>query len=116
MNCPFCDINQDSTVESDYKSLLWALSIAYEQATCGKGKERHATDKPFHNQPINVIRGLVGGGYTLGQAIKKAQESQRMESQAAIKELAGAINYLASEMINRNKELRDITTLDMLTE
>jgi hypothetical protein len=38
---------------------------------------------------------MVGHGFCLGQAIKKAQEASRMEPDAAKRELLGAINYLA---------------------
>ena len=82
-------------VVDDYYSLRYVLKMALEQASVGKGKERHATDKPFDRQPMLEIGRMVGPGFCLGQAIKKAQESSRMEPDAAQRELLGAINYLA---------------------
>jgi hypothetical protein len=81
--------------EDDYAALRHVLRLALEQAAEGKGKERHANDKPFDQQPMMEIGRMVGHGFCLGQAIKKAQESSRMEPDAAKRELLGAINYLA---------------------
>ena len=78
-----------------YEKLNNVLGDAFNQASSGKGKERHAQDLPFDQQPMRKIVDLVGVGFALGQAIKKAQESLRMEPDAAYRELLGAINYLA---------------------
>jgi hypothetical protein len=40
-----------------------------------------------------------GVGSLLGQAFKKSEESQRLPQGAAIRELLGAINYLAGAVI-----------------
>jgi hypothetical protein len=82
-------------VVDDYYSLRYVLKMALEQASVGKGKDRHANDKPFDRQPMMEIGRMVGPGFCLGQAIKKAQEASRMEPDAAQRELLGAINYLA---------------------
>ena len=83
-----------------YYPLCRVLNAAYEQAANGKGKERHANDKPFTAQPIMEIARMVGPGYQLGQAMKKAQEAggmiQRGQPDRARAELLGAINYLAA--------------------
>jgi hypothetical protein len=81
--------------DEDYASLRYVLKMALEQASVGKGKDRHANDKPFDRQPMMEIGRMVGPGFCLGQAIKKAQEASRMEPDAAQRELLGAINYLA---------------------
>jgi len=87
-------------VEPGYEALAAVLTEALDQAQHGKGKERHATDKPFIEQPIMVIGDLVGEGFQLGQAIKKLQESQRMiDPKMAIKERLGAINYIAASIL-----------------
>lgn len=86
-----------------YSELARVLNAAYDQAAKGKGAERHATDKRFEDQPIMAIQELVGPGFALGQAIKKIQESQRMDAQAAQRELLGAINYLAAAYLQRGK-------------
>lgn len=86
-----------------YQPLKDVLKSAYAQAASGKGKERHANDKPFLEQPIMEIGRMVGMGYQTGQAMKKAQEAggmvQRMQYEAARAELLGAINYLAAAYI-----------------
>jgi hypothetical protein len=88
-------VEVQSAAVDHYAPLRRALDLALEQAAEGKGKERHANDKPFDQQPMMEIGRMVGHGFCLGQAIKKAQESSRMEPDAAKRELLGAINYLA---------------------
>lgn len=91
-----------------YIPLRMALEAAYNQATEGKGKERHANAKPFDKQPIMEIGRMVGIGYHLGQAMKKAQESKgmldRKNNEAAQAELLGAINYLAAAWVMIQEE------------
>ncbi len=94
----------DFFVMPGYGELASVLQAALNQAQSGKGKERHATDKPFTQQPIMQIRRMVGSGYTLGQAMKKAQESQRLPADQAEVDLLGAINYLAAEVLARREE------------
>lgn len=81
--------------DDGYQPLRRVLDLALEQASAGKGKERHATGNPFDKQPMMEIGRMVGHGFCLGQAIKKAQEASRMQPDAAQRELLGAINYLA---------------------
>lgn len=87
----------------DYAALRAVLDAAYEQSAHGKGKVRHANEKPFTQQPIMQIGRMVGPGYPLGQAMKKAQEAggmtQRGEIEAAKAELLGAIVYLSAACI-----------------
>ena len=80
------------------------LSLAYTQAMNGKGKERHAEDKPFDAQIWSIITKTVGLGFPLGQSMKKWNEAQRMAKDAAIRELLGAINYIAMAVIYLMKE------------
>jgi len=82
-------------MDKDYASLRRVLDLAYEQASNGKGAERHGDGKSFDAQPMLEIGRMVGGAFCLGQAMKKAQESSRMSPEAAKRELLGAINYLA---------------------
>ena len=86
-----------------YFSLESVLDLALEQSAVGKGKERHANDLPFIDQPIMQISRQVGVGFPLGQAMKKAGESSGMlsrgEKEAAKRELLGAIVYLAAAYI-----------------
>jgi len=82
-----------------YRLLRTILEAAFAHAATGKGKERHARDLPFDKQPMLETTRLVGPGFPLGQAIKKAGEAagmiERSEYSAAEAECLGAINYLA---------------------
>lgn len=83
-----------------YLRLHEILSKAYLQAAQGKGHERHAQGLPFHEQPLLSISRMIGSNHGLiYQACKKAQESVRMDKDAAIRELLGGINYLAAAVI-----------------
>jgi len=97
MSCKEIAIDQIATAET-YKSLELILKAAYEQAATGKGKERHADGQRFENQPIVTLEKLYHSG-ALFQAAKKMHESQRLDKEAAVKELLGAINYLAARII-----------------
>ena len=95
------DTTAPNPAPTDPYAPLWrVLDAAYDQAANGKGKERHANDKPFTEQPIMEIARMVGPGYQLGQAMMKAQEAggmiQRGQPDRAKAELLGAINYLAA--------------------
>jgi hypothetical protein len=85
--------------ETNYTTLRTILDAAFAHAATGKGKERHARDLPFDKQPMLETTRLVGPGFPLGQAIKKAGEAagmiERGEYDAAEAECLGAINYLA---------------------
>lgn len=83
-----------------YEDLAYVLEQAFEQAARGKGKERHANQLPFNEQPIMTLQELYGPGFALGQAAKKTQEAQRMGTDAAVRELLGAINYIAGAIIH----------------
>ena len=85
--------------EIGYTELHNVLMEALCQAQYGKGKERHACGKPFLKQPMMEIGRMVGPGYMIGQAMKKAQESMRLPLHAAVAECFGAINYLAGAVL-----------------
>lgn len=92
-------------VQPGYESLAAVLQRALDQAQCGKGSERHATGLPFDQQPMQLISKLVGSADGLVyQAIKKAQESQRLPEGRDIAELLGAINYLAGAVIYKEAQ------------
>lgn len=86
-----------------YEKLRAVLEEAYDQSARGKGKERHANDRPFDRQPIAEITRMVGIGFPAGQAIKKASEaigmSARGQGEAARRELLGAIVYAAAAVM-----------------
>lgn len=83
-----------------YETLAAELQHAFSQSAHGKGKQRHASAKPFDRQPIMEIGRMVGPGYATGQAQKKAQEAIGMlgrgEKEKALAELHGAIVYIAA--------------------
>ena len=86
---------------SGYEPLAIILRNAYLQAAEGKGTERHNPHGfDFRHQPICTIQDAVGSGFALGQALKKTQEAAGMlvrdEPEAAVRELHGAIVYLAA--------------------
>lgn len=104
---------QDSpcfSIDPDLKYLLlWnTLRDAWDQAASGKGKERHQKeDESFEDQPICMFARRVGLGYPLGQAMKKIDEAARMEPEAAVRELLGAINYLAAAVIVIREQMEE---------
>jgi len=91
------------TVQPAYYDLFIVLQKALYQAQDGKGAERHGNGLSFTEQPALTITRAVGLGFPLGQAMKKIQESQRMDPDAAKRELLGAINYLAAAVLFLNE-------------
>lgn len=93
----------DSFDVPGYERLTDVLEAAYDQAARGKGAERHADNLPFHEQPMQSIADEHGIGFITGQARKKTEEAlgmlNRGDGSAAIKEILGAINYLAGAVI-----------------
>lgn len=86
-----------------YQELARVLTEAFNQAARGKGKERHANDKPFTEQPIMQIANMVGTGGHAYQIMKKTQEAQGMVHKGdfnhAIHEMRGAIVYAAAMIL-----------------
>lgn len=83
-----------------YEQLESILNEALEQAAAGKGKKRHANERAFEDQPMQLISKLLGDNHGLAfQAIKKVQESLRLPDDRAERELLGAINYIAGMII-----------------
>ena len=97
------DIETAVNTELLYGRLKSVQRRAYEQASAGKGKERHATaGEAFEDQQIcEISRRLKGhaAGGPLFQVVKKSYESGRLPKQRAIAELLGAMNYLAAAII-----------------
>ena len=86
----------------DYESLRRVLEAAYDQASMGKGKERHAGDGlAFIDQPMQAVSKLLNTSDGLAfQAIKKVTEQQGMKTfEQKERELLGAINYIAGIII-----------------
>jgi hypothetical protein len=86
-------------MNDQYKSLHVTLTDCFDQAANGKGKERHADDQAFEDQPIMWIEKNFKS-FQLGQAVKKVHESQSLEKDAAIRELRGAVVYICAKIIS----------------
>lgn len=91
-------------VPQGYEALGEVLQAAVDQASKGKGKERHSCGEPFDQQMI-VWNGMQARniGFAVGQAVKKATEAQRLPAGADVAELLGAINYLAAAVITAER-------------
>ena len=87
---------QDLLDDPPYAPLRRVLDLALDQASAGKGAQRHGQGKAFDKQPMMEISRMIGGpAGCFYQAMKKTQEASRMEPEAAKREILGAINYLA---------------------
>ena len=88
----------DAIVERDEYYILRQIMIdAFNFASKGKGDERHgAPGLRWEDQRHAAIAKELGTGFALGQAVKKAYESQRLDADAAERELLGAMTYMAS--------------------
>lgn len=86
-----------------YEALQSVLIAALEQASLGKGKERHANDEPFHQQEICSEAKKLGLGAPAFQVRKKTREAIRLAERGyqelAVEDLLGAINYAAAMVI-----------------
>jgi hypothetical protein len=85
----------------EYQHLERVLQAALEQASQGKGKERHAlAGEAFEDQQIVQLGEWLGTNhFQLGQAVKKILESARLSPERRRVELLGAINYIAAAVI-----------------
>lgn len=84
-----------------YEKLAGVLRRAYAQAAAGKGKERHAGSRPYHEQPMQQVSQLLGSERGMAfQAIKKIREGLGLSGvDRKVSEILGAINYLAGIVI-----------------
>lgn len=101
LECLLSDNANEVELNPKYDSLYKVLLAAYNQASCGKGKERHQLndEESFENQKICEIARRLSVDYDLGQAVKKIYESKRLTEGRDIAELYGAINYIAAAII-----------------
>lgn len=106
-----------------YFPLETVLCAAYAQAAAGKGKERHAAGDDFNDQPIlsigRLLKSADGEAY---QAIKKLREGlmmhRRGESEAALREMLGAINYIAATalLVAEEAYARDVADFERMQQ
>lgn len=85
----------------DYLPLLRTFLGALEQAAYGKGRERHANDLPFVEQPILTMARMLDSDAGLAQqVIKKTVEARSLPTkQARINELRGTLVYAAAMIL-----------------
>lgn len=85
----------------DYMPLLRTFLGALEQAAYGKGRERHANDLPFIEQPILTMAHMLDSDAGLAQqVIKKTIEARTLPTkQARINELRGTLVYAAAMIL-----------------
>lgn len=85
----------------DYLPLLRTFLGALEQAAYGKGRERHANDLPFVEQPILTMARMLDSDAGLAQqVIKKTVEARSLPTKKArINELRGALVYAAAMIL-----------------
>lgn len=85
----------------DYLPLLRTFLGALEQAAYGKGRERHANDLPFIEQPILTMAHMLDSDAGLAQqVIKKTIEARTLPTkQARVNELRGTLVYAAAMIL-----------------
>lgn len=98
-----------SDITGPYSSLWRVLIAAFDQASQGKGRERHSDGEPFEQQICCQITRRHGLAFATGQAAKKLDEAHRLLRDkgpgAAIAECLGAINYAAAAVIVLQEEM-----------
>jgi hypothetical protein len=83
-----------------YEHLADVLVRAFTQAAHGKGKERHANDKPFDQQPMQTIADTLNSPVGIIQQVhKKSAEALALPHDRAVAELLGAIVYAAGAVV-----------------
>ena len=85
----------------DYLPLLRTFLGALEQAAYGKGRERHANDLPFTEQPILTMARMLDSDAGLAQqVIKKTVEARSLPTKKArVNELRGTLVYAAAMIL-----------------
>lgn len=89
-----------------YETLKLVLEQAFEQATAGKGAERHARGNPFEEQHMQTISSMLGSDRGMAfQAIKKLTEGLDFtEPDRRERELLGVIVYVAGIIVWHRKQ------------
>ena len=109
-NCTQCISHSPATgqvlieIPKGYEKYGEMFQFCLNHTAKGKGHIRHGNGKPFHKQIICVETAEEGHGFARGQAKKKITEAKRLEPEAAIREIAGAVNYLIADMIVMREE------------
>jgi phage terminase large subunit GpA-like protein len=94
--------------KGSYKALKQALNDALKRASEGKGYERHAENKPFHQQDICTELRAFGQAPASYQIRKKAKEALRLSTHQAANEFLDVIVYAAAAYITlKEKEAQE---------
>ncbi len=91
--------SDDSQFIGQYSKLWAVFQECIDEMAEGKGHSRHGNHRCIENQGVAERRRAFGPGFTLGQAAKKLEESPRLAGIAKKRELIGAINYIAIEVM-----------------
>lgn len=95
---------RNETPVDGYEPLKQVLDDALAQASRGKGKERHAGDLSFMDQPIITEGREMPQGLAF-QARKKIREALNCpDDDRAVTDLLGAIVYTAAMVILRREK------------
>lgn len=97
-----------------YDGLAIILRDAFLQASEGKGAERHANSKPFHEQPMQSISDLFDSDKGMAfQIVKKLREGLDMpEYERLERELLGVIVYTAGAILwHKRRHLAETVSL-----
>jgi hypothetical protein len=91
-------------VEKGYEPLANVLIQALNQSQFGKGKQCHANNLPFLQQPIMTRAREVGEGGLAFQSMKKILEAFNCrERSRAVEDMLGAIVYVAAQVLLRKE-------------
>jgi hypothetical protein len=92
-------------VEKGYEPLANVLMAALDQSQYGKGKQCHANNLPFLQQPIMTRAREVGEGGLAFQSMKKILEAFNCkEHSRAVEDMLGAIVYVAAQVLLRYEQ------------
>ena len=88
----------------DYSHYNDILKEAHMQMYYGKGRDRHIIDEEDLGDQISLWIQKRGFDFCRGQAVKKLDESLRLNGSASRRELLGAINYIVFAIMEIDNE------------
>ena len=93
-----------------YSTLHTVLQLAYDRASKGKGKERHANNQSFDQQVMARANRATNGGFSYGQIMKKIEEIPNLKSDSErVNEMLDIIVYAAGYvLVNLEKKDEDV--------
>ena len=98
-------LKENKTMVTGYDNLRKVFDDCLHEAAEGRGHRRHSIEgEPFEGQTSGIITELLGVSFPLGQAMKKIMESVQLSNEDGVRELIGAINYIALAIIKTEEE------------